>query len=330
MISSSSLDKGDSLYQELAAVVGQENVHIAGEFYDACTHDAAEIIRLPLAAVSVISAQQVPATLRLARKYSLPIIARGAGTGYTGGAIAERGGIVLSFAKMDRILEIDKARRVAIVEPGVTTQQLAGAAEAQGLFYPPDPASLKDSTIGGNVAECAGGLRCKKYGLTKDYVLGIEGYDADGDQIQTGYFASEQTYDLTSVLIGSEGTLMLITKIAAKLIELPKVRRAGGDARLLPRDPEDGEQDRGEDGDDGDHHQQLNEREAPAAPAHRGATTVGHVGSTPFRLRVGNANAGAPHGKRAPACTGDSPLSKRGRRRHFYLHPVPVGHSFTP
>jgi glycolate oxidase len=108
----------------------------------------------------------------------------------------------------------------------VITQTLADAALAQGLFYPPDPASLKECSLGGNVAECAGGLRCKKYGLTKDYVLGLEGYDFDGDLLQTGVFAPEHSYDLTGLLIGSEGTLAIITRIALQLIDPPAARRS--------------------------------------------------------------------------------------------------------
>jgi glycolate oxidase len=219
------LSQRDALYHELAAIVGAENVHVEGEFYDDCTHDATEIRRTPLAAIAITNAEQVPLLLRLARAESIPIIPRGAGTGYTGGAIAEQGGIVLSFIKMNRILQIDEKARVAIAEPGVITQTLADAVEAVGLFYPPDPASVKESAIGGNVAECAGGLRCKKYGLTKDYVVGIEGYDIDGDLIRTGCFAEQPTYDLMSLLIGSEGTMIVITRIAVKLIDLPQCRR---------------------------------------------------------------------------------------------------------
>lgn len=215
----------EALFCKLSAIVGAENLHVEGEFFDDCTHDATEIRRLPLAVVTVIDAQQLSQLLMLAKAESIPVIARGAGTGYSGGALAEHGGIVLSFVKMNRILVVDKEARVAIVEPGVITQTLADAAETVGLFYPPDPASVKESTIGGNVAECAGGLRCKKYGLTKDYVLGIEGYNIDGDLIQTGCFAKDPTYDLTSILIGSEGTLLVITKIAVKLIDLPQHRR---------------------------------------------------------------------------------------------------------
>ncbi len=132
---------------------------------------------------------------------------------------------MLAVIGLNKILEIDTANKTAIVEPGVITQVLADRAASVGLFYPPDPASVKESSIGGNVAECAGGLRCKKYGLTKDYVLGLEGYDIEGELVQTGCFAGDEVYDLGSILIGSEGTLAVITRIALQLIDPPEHRR---------------------------------------------------------------------------------------------------------
>lgn len=215
----------DQFFLELAQVVGRENVHRDGAFYDDCSHDATEIIRPPVAAIAVSTAAQIPAILQISARFAVPVIARGAGTGYTGGAVAEYGGIIVSVANLNRITEIDTARMMAIVEPGVITQTLEDAAARQGLFYPPDPASVKECSLGGNIAECAGGLRCKKYGLTKDYVLGIEGYSADGELIQTGCFFPQETYDLGSLLLGSEGTLAFITRIALQLIEPPQSRR---------------------------------------------------------------------------------------------------------
>lgn len=219
------LSTADQLFADLAAIVGKENVHLEGAAYDDCSHDATDIIHPPLAAVAVTSSEQIPLVLKAAQKHRVPVIPRGAGTGYTGGAAAEFGGIVLALIGLNRILEIDTASKTALVEPGVITQVLADQASSVGLFYPPDPASVKESSIGGNVAECAGGLRCKKYGLTKDYVLGLEGYDVDGELIQTGILAKNQTYDLGSILIGSEGTLAVITKIALQLIDPPQYRR---------------------------------------------------------------------------------------------------------
>ena len=221
----SRLSPADQLYIDLAEIVGKENIHLDGCTYDDCSHDATDIIHPPLAAVVVNSSNQIQPLLRIAHKHRVPVIPRGAGTGYTGGAAAEFGGIVLALIGLNKILEIDIANKCAIVEPGVITQTLADTANALNLFYPPDPASVKESSIGGNVAECAGGLRCKKYGLTKDYVLGIEGYDIEGELIQTGSFANDQTYDLGSVLVGSEGTLAVIVRIAIQLIDPSPFRR---------------------------------------------------------------------------------------------------------
>lgn len=222
---SARLSTTDPLYSDLAAIVGRENIHLEGSTFDDCSHDATESIHPPLAAVVIKSSQQLPPVLKASRRHGVPVVARGAGTGYTGGAAAEPGAIVLALAEINQILEIDAGRKLAVVEPGVITQTIADAAAAIGLFYPPDPASVKESSIGGNVAECAGGLRCKKYGLTKDYVLGLEGYDIDGELIQTGIFATDEMYDLGSVLIGSEGTLAIITRIALQLIDPPQQRR---------------------------------------------------------------------------------------------------------
>jgi glycolate oxidase len=224
-VSAHRLNANDPLFQELAQIVGADNIHLKGKVFEDCSHDATDIIRPPSAAITVTSASQIPPVLRTLASAKIPVIPRGAGTGYTGGASADFGGVVLSLLGLNRILEIDATRMRAIVEPGVITQVLADAAAEQGLFYPPDPASVKESSIGGNVAECAGGLRCKKYGLTKDYVIGLEGYDISGELIRTGAFNSAETYDLGSILIGSEGTLAIITKIALELIEPPRFRR---------------------------------------------------------------------------------------------------------
>lgn len=221
----SPLTSDNTLYRSLEEIVGERNLFTEGEFYDACTHDAIQIVRVPLAAVCVESTEQIPALLRWAVLHSIPIVPRGAGTGLTGGAIAETGGVVLSLHKLKRIIELNVSARRIVVEPGVITQAIADAAVKAGLFYPPDPASLKESTIGGNVAESAGGLQCKKYGVTRDYVLGLEAYMADGSLLRTGCFSEDEVYDLTSVLIGSEGTLAIITKIALQLIAPPAHRR---------------------------------------------------------------------------------------------------------
>ena len=146
---------------------------------------------------------------RSARAHRVPLVPRGGGTGYTGGAVPMHGGVVLSLERMNRILEIDEANLVAVVEPNVITGDLQDAVEKVGLFYPPDPASLRQSVIGGNVAECAGGPRAFKYGTTKQYVLGLEAVLPTGEIIETGGKVVKNVvgYDLTHLLVGSEGTL---------------------------------------------------------------------------------------------------------------------------
>jgi glycolate oxidase len=155
------------------------------------------------------------------------VIPRGAGSGYTGGSLPIKGGIVVSFEQMTKVLHLDKKRKYAIVEPGIVNQQFADYVSKFGLIYPPDPASLKFSTLGGNLAECAGGLKGRKYGVTRNYILGVEAVLADGEIIRTGILDEEKnsSYDLESLLIGSEGTLALITKIALKLVDKPKYER---------------------------------------------------------------------------------------------------------
>ena len=170
--------------------------------------------------------EQIAGIVRLCMRHGVPLVPRGAGTGYTGGAVPLQGGVVVSLERMNRILEIDEANLVAVVEPNVITGDLQAAVERVGLFYPPDPASLKQSAIGGNVAECAGGPRAFKYGTTKQYVLGLEAVLPTGEIIETGGKVVKNVvgYDLTHVLVGSEGTLAIITKIILRLVPAPPVR----------------------------------------------------------------------------------------------------------
>ena len=154
------------------------------------------------------------------------MVPRGGGTGYTGGSVPTRGGVVISLERMNRILEIDEANLIAVVEPNVITGDLQDAVEKVGLFYPPDPASLRQSVIGGNVAECAGGPRAFKYGTTKQYVLGLEAVLPTGEIVETGGKVVKNVvgYDLTHLLVGSEGTLAIITKIILRLVPKPPVQ----------------------------------------------------------------------------------------------------------
>jgi glycolate oxidase len=173
------------------------------------------------------STQEVSQLARLCNDARVPLVARGAGTGYSGGAVPTRGGIVLSLERMDRILDIDQINLIARVQPNVITGDLQDAVEKVGLFYPPDPASLRQSALGGNVAECAGGPRAFKYGTTKRYVLALEAVLANGEIIHTGSKAVKNVvgYDLTHLLVGSEGTLAIITEITLRLIPKPPAHR---------------------------------------------------------------------------------------------------------
>jgi glycolate oxidase len=182
---------------------------------------AADLVVLPATTL------EVAAVVRACVEHRMPIVPRGAGTGYTGGAVPTSGGVVLSLERMNRILEIDAANLIAVVEPNVITGDLQDAVEKIGLFYPPDPASLRQSVIGGNVAECAGGPRAFKYGTTKQYVLGLEAVLPTGEIVETGGKVVKNVvgYDLTHLLVGSEGTLAIITRIILRLIPKPPVQQ---------------------------------------------------------------------------------------------------------
>lgn len=177
----------------------------------------------PWLVVYAKSTEDVSTVLSLCNEYEIPVIPRGAGTGVTGGAVPVSGGVVLSLEKMDKILEIDTENMIAVCQPGVITGQLQKEVLTHGLMYPPDPASLDSCSIGGNVAEGAGGPRAVKYGTTKDYITGLEFVLADGSIVQHGgkFIKNATGYNLTGILIGSEGTLAVITKIYLRLIPAP-------------------------------------------------------------------------------------------------------------
>jgi glycolate oxidase len=181
---------------------------------------------VPEVVVRASSAAQVSEVLKLAQRERIPVTPRGAGYGLSGGAVAMCGGIVLSLEKMNRILEIDRGNLMITVEPGVLTGDIHRAVEAEGLFYPPDPASLESCSIGGNVAENAGGPRAVKYGVTKDYVCGLEAVLPSGAIVRTGgkLVKNVTGYNLAQLLIGSEGTLAIVTEITLRLLPLPKVQ----------------------------------------------------------------------------------------------------------
>jgi glycolate oxidase len=210
----------------LESIVGPSFVKTDGESRTTYGTDALKRGRPADVVVLPADAQQVSAVVRACAAARVPVVPRGAGTGYTGGAVPIRGGVVLSLERMNRIIEIDEANLVAVVEPNVITGDLQEAVEKVGLFYPPDPASLRQSVIGGNVAECAGGPRAFKYGTTKQYVLGLQAVLPTGELVETGGKVVKNVvgYDLTHLLVGSEGTLAIITRIILRLVPRPPVQ----------------------------------------------------------------------------------------------------------
>jgi glycolate oxidase len=168
-------------------------------------------------------ADEVAGVLRVAHEARVPVIPRGSGTNLSGGTVAHHGGIVLVLTRMNRLLEISEADMVAVCEPGLRTIELADAAAAKGLLFPPDPGSHTTATIGGNVAECSGGLRALKYGVTRDYVLGVEAALATGEIIRSGGRLVKDVagYDLRRLLCGSEGTLAVMTELTLRLVPAP-------------------------------------------------------------------------------------------------------------
>ena len=212
-----------TLVEELRAVVGDAYV----------LHDHADLIvfeydgsvdkALPSAVVLPASAEEVSEVVGIARRRDLPIVARGAGTGLSGGAVAEHGGILMPLTRMTRILEVDVENRIAVVEPGLVNIDLTDAVSKYGLYYAPDPSSQKACTIGGNVAENSGGPHCLAYGVTTNHVLGLEIVLADGSvQWVGGKTRDGHGYDLRGVMVGSEGTLGIVTKVAVRLLTRPE------------------------------------------------------------------------------------------------------------
>ncbi len=217
----------DETIRQLTRIVGENNVLSSEEDRICYSYDATNQLYKPDVVVFPDGAEEVSSLLKLANEKRFPVIPRGAGTGFTGGSLPVFGGVALVLTRMNRIIEIDEDNLVAVVEPGVITSDFQKAVERMGLFYPPDPSSLAYSTLGGNVAECAGGARATKYGVTRDYVLGLEVVLPTGEIIQTGSrtLKSVAGYDLTRLMVGSEGTLGVITKIILRLIPLPEATK---------------------------------------------------------------------------------------------------------
>jgi glycolate oxidase len=207
----------------LREAIGEEALIVDPEKLEPFGKDATELHRLPDLVVEAVSVEQIQMLLRLANACCFPVTPRGLGTGLTGGAVPVSGGVVLSLAKMNQILAIDPQNLIAVVEPGVVTGDLKKAVRSRGLFYPPDPASVDTCSIGGNAATNAGGASCIKYGTTRNYVLGMEVVLPSGEIIQAGVQTRKGVvgYDLVQLLIGSEGTLGVITKLIVKLLPLP-------------------------------------------------------------------------------------------------------------
>jgi glycolate oxidase len=215
-----------NIIRAIEAIVGKENVKASEEERKCYSYDGRTEGSIPDLIVFPSSAQDVSAILKLANTHLFPVVPRGQGTGLTGGSVPVKGGVVLSFTRMNRILEIDAENLVTVVEPGVITFLLQEEVAKKGLFYPPDPASYKYSSIGGNVAECAGGPNSLKYGVTRDYVLGIEVVLPTGEILNLGVRTMKGVvgYDLARLFVGSEGTLGVITRVTLKLIPLPETK----------------------------------------------------------------------------------------------------------
>lgn len=216
-----------AIIEQLRTIVGADNLATDKQDLICYGYDATQMEFLPSAVVHPANPQEVAEVLKLANREHFPVFPRGAGSGFTGGSLPKAGGVVLVTTRMNRILRIDTENLIAEVEPGVVTEEFQRAVEKLGLFYPPDPASLKFSTLGGNVAENAGGPRCVKYGVTRDFVMGLEVVLPTGEIIRTGTetYKAVVGYDLTRLLCGSEGTLGVITKIIFKLLPLPEAKK---------------------------------------------------------------------------------------------------------
>jgi glycolate oxidase len=219
---------GGTFVAELEQLLGKEKV-ISSEAELLChSYDATPLVsHKPDAVVKVATEEDIQRLLEFSAGEGIPVTTRGSGTGLSGGSVPIKGGIVLLTTAMNRILELDADDLSVTVEPGVITADLHAAVEARDLFYPPDPGSMKISTIGGNVAENAGGLRGLKYGITGDYVEALETYLVDGSKLRYGTKCVKDVagYNLTKFLVGTEGTICVYTKIVLKLIPKPRTTR---------------------------------------------------------------------------------------------------------
>ncbi len=217
-----------NILSRLQTIIGKNNIYASHEDRIAYSYDGTPALEsLPDAAVRAHSVEEISQILRLANEEKFAVIPRGSGTGLSGGSIPTTNSIILLMNHWDKIIEIDQENLTTLVEPGVITANLHRAVEKVGLFYPPDPGSMNICTIGGNVAENAGGLRGLKYGVTKNYVMGMEAVLANGDVVNLGgkNVKDVSGYNLKDFLVGSEGTIAIFTKILLKLIPKPKAQK---------------------------------------------------------------------------------------------------------
>src|SRR6266508_1602882 len=212
-----------NLASKLRDLLGKEIVASDPQTLAAHSGDKWFAAHEPEVVVFARSTKDVSKLLQFASREEIPVTARGGGFGYVGGCVPAQGGIALSLMRMNRIKEISFADAAAVVEPGVFTADLKAAVRAQKLFYPPDPASMKDCTIGGNVATNAGGPRCLKYGVTRNYVIGLEVVLANGDVLRTGgrVHKNKTGFDLIGLFVGSEGMVGVVTEVTLRLLSLP-------------------------------------------------------------------------------------------------------------
>jgi D-lactate dehydrogenase len=224
---SPSTSLNDDTLRTLAAIVGAEALLTDPADCWPYGYDNSRRQALPQAVAFITQADQVPPVVALANEGRIPLVARGRGTGTTGATVPDRGGIVLSFERMGRILRVDPDNRLAVVEPGVTNEALQQAAGAHGFFWPPDPTSAAVCTVGGNLAYNAAGPRAVKYGTPRENTLGLKAVTGAGEVVRTGVCTTKGVvgYDLTRLIIGSEGTLALITEATLKLTPLPEAKR---------------------------------------------------------------------------------------------------------
>lgn len=214
--------------EKLRSIVGAAHYRDDKEALVAHSYDGTPMLQsLPDGVIYPASTREVSEAMAVLAEYGIPLVSRGSGSNLCGGTVPIEGGVVMVMHRMNKILEVDLENLTATVQPGLITAEFIARVESLGLFYPPDPSSMRISTIGGNIAECSGGLRGLKYGTTKDYVIGLEAVLAGGEVIRTGGKLMKDVagYDLTKLLVGSEGTLAVITEATLKLIPPPKTKK---------------------------------------------------------------------------------------------------------